>query len=1425
MKNFGGLLMKRYLQYLLHLSLLVCLFFTPQSWAAVDASNVTLLSTMTGFVPQNVVVQGPYAYVSAGSGLYIVNVSNPSSPVQVGFCATPGSARDTDISGNYAYVANGVSGLRIIDVSNPANPVAVGFCDTAGAAQGVAVSGSYAYVADGADGLRIINISNPASPVEVGYCDTPGDAEDVALRGSFAYVADFTGGFRVINVSNPSSPVEVGRCTTPGWAHSVTLSPGGGFAYVGADSAGMSMLNIGYNGPYVIKSYNTPGNAMGLAASGDFVYVADRNSGLRVINVSNTNNLFEVGRYNAGTDAERLAVVGNLVFVADLQAGFQIFQIAAATPTPTMTCTPTAVPTSVYGSWSLIGQGLSTLPYALTETGLTFYQGQLCTGALQSIQRNANAFTRTYDGTGWGAVRNLMAPSTERYLAQEFQMAGSGNTLYACYTESPHYYAPTFSTFHQAVLSRFNGSAWQPLGYATTSPSTSTALSVLVQGQNVYMSYSSGDSSETSGFELHVVRWNGSTFEALGGLVNQSYFQGGKLSCDSNGVLYITYCDRSTGQYRIYVKHWNGQTWQQDGATLEQQSAYTVPQIAIFGEEVYVAWMEYNGTNAKLLVKHLNRTLGTWEMLGSEVSIGYTNDAFQAYGLTVSNDGTPYIVYSLNGRVYVQHWNGNSWLMEGDCLNINPGKAAIYPSIGISNAQVYVTWIENIESTSYSMNVKSLSLAMAPTLTPTQTPIVSVTPTVTITGTATSTSTRTPSFTVTPAVTATPTPTVTVTWTVTTTFTPVTTTYFNDFKYSDDVPPSSPGQLPPGWYDSSIDQSSYVTFRYAATDGLVNLVQTSNQYPAKALTHYMATSLVTAQAHYLHVNIRSLPAGKIYLGLYQKQLNGQYASYIWHTRITAPGLYGVDLSDATQLWNWTTTLQFQIMIFIEGDTSNALGNAVIDSVSITSSLPPTMTPTASPTPTVTRTATVTVTNSATCTMTSTITPTPTPLNETFNYSDDIPLSLPGALPSGWTDYTRDSSCAAYLKYTSTDGLAELSDSQTMGNHKVLSPYQTLDLSQNHIVEVTVNSTPNGLFKFGVYTRNGGWSERSLSAPITSPGTYTVDIWDAGWTGTMGVGVELFADFGDAPTAILDGVRIRSGNPAPTGWVDDFSRTVGVKPTGWRDDTTDTSFGATVVNAGSQATITRTNTNTWGKVLSPFWAACNVSTYPIVEVSVTSITASCSWKLGIQEAEGAFRYWNVSSSSNATGVFQFNYAEITGLTGLHALEVQLVVEGAAGQSIAVDWVRIGQAGSVHGASASGGGKSVKLFVASPTGTPIPTSTQTATPAVTASLTPTSTPTIGVKVDEGQVSAFPNPARGKVTFAYAAPNLAKVTIDIYRLTGERVTRIEERKDGGTQTFTTAWEAAGVAPGIYFCRIVATDASGKEVLNVKKKVALVR
>ena len=148
------------------------------------------------------------------------------------------------VSGIYVYVADGNSGLRVINVSDPTSPSEIGYYSAPGCANGIAISGSYADLAAEDLGLRIIDISTPSSPKEVGFCATPDRAYGVAVSGSYAYVADWSAGLRVIAVSTPSSPEEVGYYTTPGDADGVTVS-GSHVVYVTDASAGLQIyLNL-----------------------------------------------------------------------------------------------------------------------------------------------------------------------------------------------------------------------------------------------------------------------------------------------------------------------------------------------------------------------------------------------------------------------------------------------------------------------------------------------------------------------------------------------------------------------------------------------------------------------------------------------------------------------------------------------------------------------------------------------------------------------------------------------------------------------------------------------------------------------------------------------------------------------------------------------------------------------------------------------------------------------------------------------------------------------------------------------------------------------------------------------------------------------------------------------------------------------------
>ncbi len=87
-----------------------------------------------------------YAYLAAaGAGLRIINVSNPSSPREVGSYDTPDFAYEVAVVGSAAFVADGIGGMIVIDVSNPGAPRQI--ATLAGVTRGICISASLSYLA------------------------------------------------------------------------------------------------------------------------------------------------------------------------------------------------------------------------------------------------------------------------------------------------------------------------------------------------------------------------------------------------------------------------------------------------------------------------------------------------------------------------------------------------------------------------------------------------------------------------------------------------------------------------------------------------------------------------------------------------------------------------------------------------------------------------------------------------------------------------------------------------------------------------------------------------------------------------------------------------------------------------------------------------------------------------------------------------------------------------------------------------------------------------------------------------------------------------------------------------------------------------------------------------------------------------------
>jgi len=208
------------------------------------ASPYLLGSFGSVFLPLDVYVSGSTAYLcNFFNGLILIDVTNYASPSLLGIydpLAGEESAYDVCVSGGTAYVAYDDSGLQIIDVSDPSAPALLGSYNTVGPAFDVYVSGNMAYVADGL-GLHIIDVTNPSSPSLLGWYETQGAAPGVYVSGNTAYVADAYG-LQIIDVTDPTSPSLLATYETPGYADRVYVS--GNTAYVVGDFYGLQILDV-----------------------------------------------------------------------------------------------------------------------------------------------------------------------------------------------------------------------------------------------------------------------------------------------------------------------------------------------------------------------------------------------------------------------------------------------------------------------------------------------------------------------------------------------------------------------------------------------------------------------------------------------------------------------------------------------------------------------------------------------------------------------------------------------------------------------------------------------------------------------------------------------------------------------------------------------------------------------------------------------------------------------------------------------------------------------------------------------------------------------------------------------------------------------------------------------------------------------------
>jgi len=253
----------------------------------------------------------------------LIDVEDPSTPVETAFIDSPGRMGGVALAGSYAFVADLDDGLRIFDIGRPATPIEIGSVDLPDGARAVAVAADMAYVAAGDQGLRIIDVSNPADPIEAGSFDIGwfAFAQGIDVDGNLAFVAAGGGGLWVVDVTAPAHPVTFAHVPTPNDAVDVAVSDG--YAYVADSYSGLRIIDVRSMPFHTVGAFDVPGGVSAVALSGSFAYVAgDLNDHtLWIIDVSVPSSPVVAGSFASWGSIRDVAVSAGLAITLDGYSG------------------------------------------------------------------------------------------------------------------------------------------------------------------------------------------------------------------------------------------------------------------------------------------------------------------------------------------------------------------------------------------------------------------------------------------------------------------------------------------------------------------------------------------------------------------------------------------------------------------------------------------------------------------------------------------------------------------------------------------------------------------------------------------------------------------------------------------------------------------------------------------------------------------------------------------------------------------------------------------------------------------------------------------------------------------------------------------------------------------------------------------------
>lgn len=378
---------------------------------------VSVSITTPGFnVGSSIYIFGRYAYIadSDKNSLYIIDVTDPTSPSTMGSISLSNNPASVYVSGRYAYIVGASGDLNIIDISDPINPTLVSstaFFESTS----IFISGRYAYIGNrNSDALDIIDVGDPTTPIVVGQVGIAGSPNSVFVSGRYAYIVSNnqleivdiggmentsanihslqTGNLQVMNDIVSQGQLQVSGGISVGGSG---ITNAGGFSTLGTsyfqsnvgigDTTPASLFTVGDGDLFQINSSGAIIAATGITSTGTITFSDLGGSGTRCVQVDNS-GVFAVagaacgsggGSLTVGTTAISSGVSGRVLYdnsgtLGEMTTTGSGTVLALAT-SPTLVTPALGVATST----SLAIGGATLGSNALAVTGIATFSGDL----------------------------------------------------------------------------------------------------------------------------------------------------------------------------------------------------------------------------------------------------------------------------------------------------------------------------------------------------------------------------------------------------------------------------------------------------------------------------------------------------------------------------------------------------------------------------------------------------------------------------------------------------------------------------------------------------------------------------------------------------------------------------------------------------------------------------------------------------------------------------------------------------------------------------------------------------------------------------------------------------------------------------------------------------------------------------------------